>query len=321
MFQKFFRLSPAGEQVKTAGRVFVLGGGGARGALQVGALRALLEAGLQPDMLVGTSIGAVNAAYLAVHGVSLSTIEALVGAWRDAAAANLLPANYLWLTTRILFNRAGWRPHHRMQEFFIAHGLPPDLRFGDIQNVRLILVAADLNAARAVLYGSDPRHSVLEGLLASTALPPWVHPLEKDGQFLIDGGVVSTLPIEPALAQGAREIIALDLTDPRPAQAEARGFGPFLGKLMNTIELRQAEVELALAAARGAPVRRIVLHGDAPVAVWDFQHTEELIERGYETARREIAGWPPASPTGWRGWLARLGEFLPRYGTSNKRKQ
>lgn len=298
--------------MQTKARAFVLGGGGARGALQVGALRALLEAGLQPDMLVGASIGAVNAAYLAVHGVGLSTIEALVGTWRDAAAADLLPSNYLWLTTRILFNRAGWRPQHRLREFFIAHGLPPDLRFGDIQNVRLILVAADLNAARAVLYGSDPRHSVLEGLLASTALPPWVHPLEKDGQFLIDGGVVSTLPIEPALAQGATELVALDLADPRPTQAEAHGFGPFLGKLMNTIELRQAEVEMALAAARGASVRRITLQGEQPVAIWDFQHTEELIERGYEIARREMAGWPPLSPTGWRGWLARLGRSVPR---------
>ena len=293
--------------MKTAGRAFVLGGGGGRGALQVGALRALLEAGLQPDMLVGTSIGAVNAAYLAVHSVSLSTLEALVGAWHDAAAANMLPSNYLWLTMRVLFNRVGRRPHHRMRDFFVAHGLPPELRFGDIEGVRLILVAADLNTGCAVLYGADPQQSVLERLLASTALPPWVHPLEKDGQFLIDGGVVSMLPIEPALAQGAREIIALDLADPRQAQTEAHGFGPFLGKLMNTIEQRQTEMEMALAAARGVPVRRIALQGEQPVAIWDFSRTSELIERGYAIARREMAHWQPARPSGWRAWLARLG--------------
>ena len=56
---------------------FVLGGGGARGAMQVGALRALIEAGLKPDLLVGTSIGAVNATGLALWGVSLAGIEAL----------------------------------------------------------------------------------------------------------------------------------------------------------------------------------------------------------------------------------------------------
>ena len=56
------------------GLAFVLGGGGGRGALQVGALRALLEAGLQPDLLVGTSAGAVNATYLAMRGFNLETL-------------------------------------------------------------------------------------------------------------------------------------------------------------------------------------------------------------------------------------------------------
>ena len=287
---------------------FVLGGGGARGALQVGALRALLEAGLQPDLMVGTSVGAINATYLAVHGATLAGLDGLIKTWHDAAAADLLPANYLWLTMRVLLNRAGRRPNHRMRDFFVAHGLSPDLRFGDIRGLRLILVAADLNIGQPILYGTDPQQSVLDGLLASTALPPWVHPLEREGQLLIDGGVVSALPIEPALAQGAREIIALDLADPRQVPpAEAHGFGPFLGKLMNTIEWRQRELEMALAAARGVPVWPIALQVEQPVAIWDFGRTPELIERGYAIARREMAHWAPSRQSGWRGWLARLG--------------
>ena len=65
---------------------FVLGGGGSRGALQVGALFALLERGLQPDLLVGTSIGAVNAAFLALNGFSKESLELLCGTWHKAAA-------------------------------------------------------------------------------------------------------------------------------------------------------------------------------------------------------------------------------------------
>jgi NTE family protein len=272
----------------------VLGGGGARGALQVGALRALLEAGLQPDLMVGTSVGAINATYLAVHGATLAGLAGLIQAWHDAAAADLLPSNYLWLTMRVLFNRVGWRPHHRMRDFFVAHGLSPDLRFGDIRGLRLILVAADLNTGQPILYGANSQQSVLEGLLASTALPPWVHPLEREGQLLIDGGVVSPLPIEPAVAQGAGEIIALDLADPSQVPlAEAHGFGPFLGKLMNTIERRQREMEMALAAARGVPVWHVALQVEQPVAIWDFGHTPELIEHGYAIARREMAHWSP----------------------------
>lgn len=287
----------------------VFGGGGARGALQVGAVRALWEAGIRPDVLTGTSVGAANATYLAIHGLSLEAIEGLEKIWRIAAAADLLPANYLWLTLRVLFNRSGWDPYHRLREFFITQGLSPDLRFGDIRGVRLILVAADLNAGRPVLYGQDPRQSVLEGLLASTALPPFVHPLERGEQLLIDGGVVSNLPVEAALQQGARTIIALDIADPRVAPVGGQRFGPFLGKLTYTVERRQTDLEIALARSQGALVREIVLRGEVPIPVWDFSHTDELIARGYETACREIARWRSEQPVLQAGWLGRLLSF------------
>lgn len=270
---------------------FVLGGGGARGALQVGALRALWEAGLQPELLVGTSVGAVNATYLAVHGFTTEGIAGLEAAWRDAAEADLMPANYLWLTVRILFDRGMAGTEHRIRDFFIAHGLEPDLRFGQLEGVRLILVATDLQTRRAVLYGTDPEQSVLEGLLASTALPPWVSPLQTDGHLLIDGGVVSNLPIEPALTQGATEIVALDLADPRLVETAAQGFGAFLNRLTSTVEQRQIDLELALAKAYNVPVHRIALRAETPVAIWDFHRSEELIQRGYEVARHEIERW------------------------------
>lgn len=281
-----------------------LGGGGARGALQVGALRALLEYGVQPDILVGTSIGAVNASYLAVHGVNLESLKGLEQAWHEAAQANLLPANYLWLTVRVLFDRSGWRSDHRMRDFFIAHGLTPEKTFEDIQNVRLILVAADLNSGSTVLFGENPRQSILVGLQASTALPPWIHPLDQDGRLLIDGGVVSTLPIEPALRQGAKEIIAIDLIDPRIGSTIATpSFGPFIAKLINTVEQRQLELEMALATARNVPVWHIRLQGEKGVPVWDFSQTGELIERGYQIALAEIHKRLKKQPPNWLSWL------------------
>jgi len=285
---------------------FVLGGGGGRGALQVGALRALLEANIRPDLLVGTSAGATNAAFVAVHGFTPETLAELEAAWRDAAKADLLPANYLWLTVRMLFNRPRVESHHRMRDFFVAHGLTPDLRFADIREPKLILVAADLNERRAILYGDDPDRSVLEGLLASTTIPPWTHPLEVGDHLLMDGGAVSNLPIEPALAQGATEVIALDIADPRVTESDAHGFGPFVAKLAATVEQRQLELELALAEARGVPVHRIVLRAAPPVALWDFSEPDALIARGYEIARQEIAGWRPDRRVGWRRWLAQI---------------
>lgn len=267
---------------------FVLGGGGARGALQVGALRALLEADYYPDLLVGTSVGAVNAAFLALHGFTRNSLERLVSAWQDASTADLLPANYLWLTTRALLGRPSADPAQRMRDFFIVHGLAPGLRFEDIQSMRLILVAADMNTGGPILYGQDPRDSLLEGVLASTALPPWVAPIKKDKRLLVDGGMVSNLPVEPALVAGATEIIALDLADPRDVPTEDHGFGPFLGKLVYTVEQRQQDLELALASAQGVPVTLLHLQGSEPVPLWDFRHTGALIVQGYQAARRQV---------------------------------
>jgi len=72
---------------------FALGGGGARGALQAGALRALFDAGIQPDIIVGTSIGAVNAIFLAMHGFNLKSLDDLDISWFAAAKADLFPAS------------------------------------------------------------------------------------------------------------------------------------------------------------------------------------------------------------------------------------
>ncbi|PWH14165.1 MAG: hypothetical protein DDG59_13355 [Anaerolineae bacterium] len=281
-----------------------LGGGGARGALQVGALRAFFEYGVQPDILIGTSIGAVNAAYLALHGVNLEGLRALEQAWFEAAEANLLPANYLWLTVQVLFERIGRRTDHRMRDFFVAHGLTPDLTFGDLRNIRLFLVAADLNAGKPVIYGSHPHQSVLEGLQASTALPPWVHPLDQEGRYLIDGGVVSNLPIEPAYHQGAKEVIALDLLDARTVTAPATpSFGPFLAKLIHTVEQRQLDLELQLASAHQLPVWHIRLQGHKPVPIWDFSQTAKLIERGYQLTQAEIQKRLEQPSLPWLRWL------------------
>jgi NTE family protein len=278
----------------------VLGGGGARGALQVGALRALFEAGYNPEILVGTSIGAANAAFLAIRGTTPEAIRELVTIYRDAAKADLLPSNYLWLTLRTLFSRPDAQTIFRIRDFFINHGIPPDMRFGDLQRVKLILVAADLNNRCQVLFGANPDDSILQGVLASAALPPWVAPIENEEQLLVDGGVISNLPIEAAMTTGVSEIIALDLEDPRDSELEGRSVGVFFSKLANTVQKRQLDLEMAMAVACGVNVRHIQLYGSEPIPVWDFRHWEELIARGFEIAQRDIATWEINEKPWWR---------------------
>jgi NTE family protein len=265
---------------------------------------------------VGTSAGALNAAFLAVHGFTAEGLAELEAAWHDAAEADLLPDNYLWLTIRSLFNRPSSGVEYRIRDFIVDHGLGPTLRFGELPGPRLILVASDLNAGGTVLYGTDPDQSVLAGILASTAIPPWVRPLAQDGRLLIDGGAVSNLPIEPALTQNATEIVALDLADPRPVGPSAGGVGPFLHQLRHTIEQRQVYLEKQLAAARGVPVYHVCLQCESPVAVWEFYHAPSLLNPGYDQMRRYLAAHPELSrPPARLSWWRRL---WPRSRESRK---
>lgn len=287
---------------------FVLGAGGARGALQVGALRALAEAGFRPDILIGASVGAVNACYLAVNGTDLSGIKGLEAAWLDMQALELVPSNYLWFSLRLLINRPAQTLSQRLEKFFIDHGLSPDLRFRDIKGVKLGILATDLISGSPILYGKNLDQTILEGLLASIALPPWITPLEKEGLLLIDGGVISCMPIESTLTMGATEIIALDLFDGREALVELPGRGQLVSKLVSAVEKRQTELEMALAQVQGVPVHRLILVARDPIALWNFQRTPELIETGYATTQAAIAAWPhqrAKRSKGWFGWLAR----------------
>ena len=293
---------------------FALGGGGARGALQAGALRALLEAGIQPDLLAGASIGAVNAVFLAMHGFTPQALDKLDAAWFAAAKAELFPANIVWLTLRVFFNRVRAVPYQRIKDFFISQGLAPDLCFGDLPYLPIVLVSADLNSHQTIYYGSDPQESVLEGLLASTALPPWVHPIESNGRFLMDGGVVSNLPIEPAISQGASEVIALGLSNPDEIDPNAHGFGPFWAKYLNIVEARQIYLELELARAKGVPVHVVNLKTVSPVPAWDFSRTQSLLDDGYRQMKSVLDSGEIPLTRQTEGWFIPLKRLFASWG-------
>ncbi len=266
----------------------VLSGGGSRGALQVGALYALQEAGIQPDFLIGASIGAVNATFLALNGLSKSSLDQLTAAWQHANLSGIFPPNYLWLTVRAMVGRSSTDPSRRLKEFFINHGITPDICFTQLENLKLVIVSTDLNTGQPILHGEDGQEKVLDALLLSTALPPWFMPVRKQDRYLMDGGVVSNLPVEPALKLGATQIVALDLTDAREIIGQGDRVRGFFDRLIYTVEKRQLDLELQLAEARGVPLLYINLTGELPVPIWDFQYTDELITQGYAIARQVI---------------------------------
>ena len=272
---------------------FVLGGGGARGAMQVGALRALLEAGLKPDLLVGTSIGAVNAAGLALWGMDRVGVEALEQAYQDVAASRLMdPRLARFAALGALSGRPNQRASRRIEQFFIAEGITPDLRFDKITDVRLGLVSSDLDSGETVIYGEYPEQSVLKGLMASIALPPWFAPVEKDGHCVVDGGALSNLPIEPALMLGATKIIALDLNDPSGLVRSNNRHGRYLEKLIFAITQRQICLEMELASAESVLVQYVSLRSSPSMPIWHFRTHRDLFKIGYEIMRQNMSAWP-----------------------------
>ena len=275
---------------------FVLGGGGARGALQVGALRALFEAGMKPDLLVGTSIGAINATALALWGADLAGIEALERAYHRMQESKLLDPRLLEFAWNAVLRSQNHRGSRSAREFVIAEGILPDLRFGQLKNVRLATVAADLHTGGPVIYGWDPEQSVMEGVLASIAIPPWFAPIEKDGQYIVDGGALSNLPIEPAIRLGATEIIALDLHDSDAYADVNKTIDPLVTKLASAVTQRQLSLEMELASALGVSVRYVSLRSAPPVPLWDFKTHRDLFKVGYETMKHEMSRWPQNHP-------------------------
>lgn len=268
---------------------FVLGGGGSRGALQVGALRALLEAGIVPDLLVGTSIGAANATGLGLWGVNQDGIAALERAWEQVMEANLLDTRVSQLVLRVMAHQPSDRALKKVENLMMSFGITHSTTFYMIPHARLGLVSADLETGKTVIYGQDQGDSVMEGLLTSIAVPPWFLPVKKDGQMIMDGGALSTLPIEPALQMGATEIIALDLDDATMIPKDNLTIPQYFEQYLYAASRRHIQLEMKIAEMQGVPVRCIDFLGLVKTPVWDFSDYRALRQAGYEKTRQVIA--------------------------------
>jgi NTE family protein len=162
------------------------------------------------------------------------------------------------------------------------------LGFTDVTHPNLVIVSADLNTGKPILHGTMPDDKILDAVLLSSTLPPWFMPVRNQDRYLMDGAVVSNLPVEPALNLGATEVVALDLIDSREMIAAGEGVRGFFSRLIYSVGKRQADLELELAEARGIPLLYICLTGEMPVQIWDFTHTDDLIAQGHDITRQMI---------------------------------
>ena len=187
----------------------MLGGGGARGAAQVGVLQALFEAGVDPpNAIVGTSVGALNASAIAAYP-SLAGTMMLREVWMSRQAIDVFRAHPLgMILSGLRRDQMSAFPQQNIRRLVErAQALTGITTFEQLR-VPLAVVATDLNAGKPAVFRSG---DLTPALLASTAIPglfPTVRIAEREH---FDGGVVDNTPLNVAVADGAKEVLAISL--------------------------------------------------------------------------------------------------------------
>src|SRR6266446_7858591 len=184
---------------------FVLSGGGNHGCSQVGMLRALLERGILPDVVIGTSAGALNGAAVA-YAPNLTGVAQLAAVWEQLQADHVFPGGRI--------HRA-WNVVRRGTHLFDSDGLAalihhstPARSFSDLE-IPLRVIATDLDTGEEVVLANGP---LKPALLASTALPGVFPIVHHDGRRLVDGGVVDNVPLSHALAGPIDRVFVLNVS-------------------------------------------------------------------------------------------------------------
>ena len=259
----------------------VLAGGGSHGAVQVGMLKELVACGTQFDFIVGASAGAINAAWFA-HDPTQSGVATLETLWRGITRTQLMP-----LTVKSL-----WNIITRADSVFDGLALRAllsrnigNFRFQDAL-VPLHIVATNLLSGTEVVLSDG---SVIDALMASTAIPgifPSVRIAERD---LVDGGVANNTPISTAVRLGAKRVIVLPTGHACALSNRPRGAISFAMNALNHLVARQLVADIDRYCH---DIEIIVAPSLCPLQIssYDYTHSGELIDSAAAQTRAWLDG-------------------------------
>ena len=182
---------------------FVLSGGASLGAIQVGMLHALYERDIRPDLIVGTSAGALNGAYIASRPQASATAETLARIWRELRRSQVFPVNPLTGLLGFLGARDHLVPESGLRRLIERH-----VEYAELEElpIPLHVVAVDVVTGQELRLSHGP---VLDAVLASAAIPGVLAPVSWEDRALMDGGVANNTPISHAVELGAERIYVL----------------------------------------------------------------------------------------------------------------
>lgn len=266
---------------------FVLSGGASLGAIQAGMLHALYEREIVPELIVGTSAGAVNGAYIASRPATPETARSLARIWRSLRARQVFPPSPVTAMMALRGRRDHLTPNNGLKALLDAF---QQFKLLEEAAIPFHVIATDVRNGRGRrLSQGDAKAAVL----ASAAIPGVYPVIRFDGADLVDGGVANNTPISDAAELGATKIYVLPTGITCELPAPPRGAVAMLvhaitllvnQRLADDIERFSHKAELT------------VLPPPCPLDVLpsDFSQADQLIERGYELASAALDHPDPA---------------------------
>lgn len=259
---------------------FVLAGGGSFGAIQVGMLHSLAAHGIAADMVVGSSVGALNGAYYAGNP-TLEGVQQLEAIWRGLRRSDVFP-----VTWRTLFG------FMRRRDFLLASDglcrlVDKHLPYRNLQEAKIPIhiVATDILTGKTAVLSEGP---AAQAILASTAIPAAFAPVKFETRYLADGAISSNTPAKVAVALGARRLIILPT-----GYACARETPPTgaIANALHALTLLIATQLLSELDGLAPHVDYFVLPPLCPLdgSPYDFSQTDVLIERAIKSTDAWLA--------------------------------
>jgi NTE family protein len=267
---------------------FVLGGGGVLGAHEVGMLQALAEAGIRPDLILGTSVGALNGVFLAADPDA--ALERLLRVWRDGAAAEAFGGSVFRRATTLA--RSGTHLHANEPLRKMLKELLPVERIEDLA-VPFQCVAASIERAAAHWFTKGP---IIPAVLASTAVPGLLPPVRVGREHYLDGGLVHSIPVGRAVQLGAGTVYVLHVGRiERPLEVPRRPWEVGMVAFEIARRHRFAEEMSSLPAGVTVHVLPAGVNGTqrgelSQLRYRDFTRIDDYIERARKASAAYLAG-------------------------------
>lgn len=295
---------------------FVLTGGAARGALQVGMLQTLISRGIIPDLIVGTSVGSWNGVWLAAHP-TIEGMRALERIWNHVRFTDIFPGGPLGVAFHLVQHRPYLYGGDGIRRFLDRSGREggfSERNFEDLK-IPVAVVATNLTRGRPEVFDSGP---LTPAVLASSAVPALLPPVTINGEQYVDGGLLDNCGLRVAIARGAKRIYVLDTTSDSTLEKPPTTFESVIERSLQVVTAYHLQTSLERYAQRA----EIVLLRDdlgLSASAADFRATSELIASGraiaehvlvapaHESARsierRHSAMWPVWTRIrGWEPW-------------------